>query len=358
MRFPLICLFIIFSLNSFASKVLDSIIVNEGPHVFLDSELNSFYLIENNQAKILDKVSGKEWFNNKYGFDPFEHLHYVNSPAYTDSYQFNGVENLLAVSDIHGQYDIFKEFLIAHKVIDSNLNWIFGNGHLVVLGDIMDRGDKVTEALWLTFKMESQALKSGGKVHYLTGNHELMVLDNDLRYIHEKYTQTTHILDKSIADLYGKNSLIGQWLGKRPVMVRINDILFVHAGVSPDLVDTQLSIEEVNSLFISDIYHHNKELVREDEFLNFITRTNGPVWYRGYFADEPLPQSKFDESLKFYGVNKIVVGHTSFSEIQHIYQGKLFGIDASLKYGKNGQVLILKNNTLLRGFKDGSTQNF
>ena len=36
----------------------------------------------------------------------------------------------------------------ADHIVDDGGNWAFGQGHLVVVGDVFDRGDEVTEILW------------------------------------------------------------------------------------------------------------------------------------------------------------------------------------------------------------------
>ena len=59
---------------------------------------------------------------------------------------------LIAVSDIEGNFEKFYKLLNANKVIDKNYNWIFGNGHLVIVGDLVDRGDHVTQCQWLRKK--------------------------------------------------------------------------------------------------------------------------------------------------------------------------------------------------------------
>ena len=45
-------------------------------------------------------------------------------------------------------------------IIDKNLNWKFGKGHLVVLGDIFDRGSMVTEVLWHLVWVRKASFKS------------------------------------------------------------------------------------------------------------------------------------------------------------------------------------------------------
>src|SRR4030042_1464802 len=89
------------------------------------------------------------------------------------AYYFNhdSVEKILVIWDIHGGYDSLVKLLINNSIIDIHLNWNWDKGHLVFLGDIFDRGDKVTEALWLIYKLDHQAMSQGGAVHLLYGNH-------------------------------------------------------------------------------------------------------------------------------------------------------------------------------------------
>jgi len=100
-------------------------------------------------------------------------------------------------------------------IIDKNLNWKFGTGHLVVLGDTFDRGDMVTEVLWHLFGLEKQAAKAGGMVYVLLGNHEALVLNKDLSYLNEKYKEVEVISNTNYFDLYSENSVLGRWLRNR-----------------------------------------------------------------------------------------------------------------------------------------------
>ena len=96
-------------------------------------------------------------------------------------------KKLLAVSDIEGNIEHLIQFLQFHKVIDMQYNWSWGTNHLLFNGDSVDRGDKVTELLWFMRKLQQQALKAGGIVHVVLGNHEAMILADDIRYTHPKY---------------------------------------------------------------------------------------------------------------------------------------------------------------------------
>ena len=94
---------------------------------------------------------------------------------------------IIALSDIEGNFNAFSSFLMANKVINKNFDWIFGNGHLVLLGDFMDRGTNVTQCLWLIYKLEQQAALQNGKVHFVIGNHEAMNLQGNVKYVAPKY---------------------------------------------------------------------------------------------------------------------------------------------------------------------------
>ena len=68
-------------------------------------------------------------------------------------------DKLIAISDIEGNFEKYYQLLYANKVIDTHYNWIFGNGHLDIVGDLVDRGDYVTQCLWLTYHLEQEADK-------------------------------------------------------------------------------------------------------------------------------------------------------------------------------------------------------
>ena len=68
-------------------------------------------------------------------------------------------------------------------MVDANLNWSGGNTHLVSLGDLIDSGPGSRKVVELLMKLEGQAEQAGGAVHLVLGNHEVMVMTGDLRYV-------------------------------------------------------------------------------------------------------------------------------------------------------------------------------
>lgn len=118
---------------------------------------------------------------------------------------------LFVVADTHGEYEILVQLLQNQGVIDGNLQWSFGSGHLVVLGDILDRGDRQTEILWLFYALEAAAEAASGGVHVLLGNHETHGwLGGDTRGLNPKYLHVAKVLGvDSYADLFGEDTVLG-----------------------------------------------------------------------------------------------------------------------------------------------------
>lgn len=261
-------------------------------------------------------------------------------------------EKIAALSDIHGQFDLMLELLQANKVIDQAGNWSFGKGHLVLAGDVFDRGPKVTEALWLLYNLEAQAQQAGGAVHMLLGNHEVMTLANDLRYLNKKYQDNAAQLASSYPALYDQSTVLGNWLRSKPVMTIINDHLFLHAGVDADLLKYGKDIAAINQQMQRGLAWSKPE-IKSDETLAYLFGSQGPIWFRGYFKNEAQTPEVLQQVLSHYQLQRIVVGHTTFDAIYQHYQGKVISIDSDIKSGKRAQVLFIEHGRILRADRFG-----
>ncbi len=267
---------------------------------------------------------------------------------------YSGVEKLVSLSDVHGQYDILIQLLKTHHVIGEENNWKYGTGHLMVIGDNFDRGDKVLDILWFLFHLQKEAHKAGGKVHVLLGNHEMMVLQGDLRYLHRKYRYTSGYFRTTYDQFFRKGSVLGDWLASHKVFTSINKNLFVHAGVSDTLLDLGYPIDEMNEIFRDQIIRQPEDSIYKDSVLSLLYMDQGPLWYRGYFDSAATNSIIIDDILGRLDQNKVIVGHTSLEEIQGMQSDKIIAIDCSIKLGYDGQVLILENNEFTIGELDGS----
>lgn len=90
---------------------------------------------------------------------------------------------VVAIGDVHGDYDAFVAILRQAGLLDARLRWSGGNATLVQTGDFLDRGPKPREVMDLLISLEKQAAKKGGRLVVLLGNHEMMNLIGDLRYL-------------------------------------------------------------------------------------------------------------------------------------------------------------------------------
>lgn len=268
-------------------------------------------------------------------------------------------EPIVALSDIESGFGAFRDFLVTHGVADSAMRWTFGTGHLVLVGDFVDRGASTTPVLWAAYALEQSARQAGGTVHFIVGNHEIKNLQGNFQTAEEKYFHIAGILGKQQSQLFDDDAFLGRWLASKNVVEVINGVAFVHGGLHPDITKYQLSIEEINRI-VREGYrtpYYSPVTVTQESFLR--SGTTGPAWYRGYFKDD-LTASDVARSLESVGANAVVVGHTLQGKVKVKHQGKVIAID--VKHPKDyltsfpfrrSEGLLIKDGTLFRLLDDG-----
>ena len=251
---------------------------------------------------------------------------------------WTGVERIVAVGDVHGDYEQFVKALRAAEVVDENANWIGGKTHLVQLGDVLDRGPDSRKAMDLLMKLEGQASKAGGAVHALLGNHEAMVLMGDWWYVHpgEEKAFGGEAEYKKALSAEGR---YGQWLRTHNAVIRINDVLFAHAGVTPSTA--RLSLGQINKAV-------REELAKGDSE-GLAMSYSGPLWDRSLaLGDGEQVATQLDEVLKRYGASRMIIGHTpSPKGIVSQAGGRLIRIDVGMcdYYGGPAACLVIEKGT-------------
>ncbi|MDH7444863.1 metallophosphoesterase [Aquimarina sp. 2201CG14-23] len=270
---------------------------------------------------------------------------------------YKNIDNVVALSDIHGQYDLAIDILKNNKIINNTLDWNYGKGHLVIVGDIFDRGSKVNEMLWLVYKLEKQAKNEGGRVHFILGNHEYMVLHKNLKYVDEEYLLITKLLDMDYDQLYSNRTIIGRWLRSKPTILKINEDIFVHGGISKDFLSSNsFNIKKINEVMRKSIGRSKEEMTAKGFYDNYFGK-KGPVWYRGYFRDN-LEDQHISKILKQIDSDHIIVGHCSNNEVVQLFDNKIFGVDSSIKKGEYGEVLFIEKGIYSRGTRNGRRVQF
>ncbi|MEP4147554.1 MAG: metallophosphoesterase [Halioglobus sp.] len=196
------------------------------------------------------------------------------------AYEVKTGSKVVAFADVHGAYDDWVSLLQEVGVVDDQLNWSGGKTHLVSVGDLIDRGPGSRQVVELLMKLDAQADKAGGAVHMTLGNHEVMVMTGDLRYV-SAAEFAAFADDESAADredlyaqyrryntggdeatvratfdeqfplgfaalrkAYSLDGHLGRWLIQQPFVIKVNDKVYMHGGIADSA--TGKSIKELN----------------------------------------------------------------------------------------------------------------
>lgn len=182
-------------------------------------------------------------------------------------------------------------------------------------GDMLDRGPKDRQVMDLLMALEKEALKSDGEVIVLLGNHEMIILQGDMRYVapetylsfadeksekrrQEAYQDYVKLLKRRAEALDEPSQITseserqwmqahppgfleyrkamepkgkyGRWLRERPAVVQVADTIFLHGGIHPNLAS--LKLKEINQRIQAEIEafdNYTEYMVKEKLILSF-----------------------------------------------------------------------------------------
>jgi hypothetical protein len=345
-------------------------------------------------------------------------------------------ERVVAIGDIHGAYDALVDILMRTGLIDERRDWVGEGVSFVQTGDFTDRGSRVRDVMELLMELEVQAEAAGDEVRLLLGNHEVMNLIGDDRSVMENpdiYASFTddasdnrrdkaydawrawrdrrrdalevlaeqhdivltadlvRFLDQSrdewmeahprglveYREAFSPEGRFGSWLRRLPMVARVGDSLFLHAGLSADYAE--MSIDQLNKLHWRKIKEWDKNRARLskrglilpwfswvetrmalelelrapqtvftrnlarsvwdslDGLLETVGSDNSPLWFRGY---SPPPRGLDDDELatlldltdRTHKVRRTVAGHTPLGEHEILERlgGRVFLIDTGM----------------------------
>jgi hypothetical protein len=270
--------------------------------------------------------------------------------------EYPGVKKQLVLSDIEGNFGAFRKLLQANGVIDSAFNWTFGDGHLVLIGDFVDRGEQVTEVLWLIYALEDKAKAAGGYVHYVLGNHEIMVLSGDIRYVHPKYKANSALLNEGYTSLFNEHTELGRWLRTKNIMEKVGDVLYTHGGISSEINKMNLNLAAINDL-TRPYYSDSSYVYPDQKLITLFDSKTSPFWYRGYYVGANLAtQQQVDSTLALYGVLQIATGHSIVGDhISSFYSGRVINTDLEHAKGRS-EALLIQDGKLYRVNAEGKKE--
>ena len=266
---------------------------------------------------------------------------------------------IVAIGDVHGGDTSFTAILQRTGLIDAQRQWRGGKAVLVQTGDVTDRGAGVRASLDLLMALERQASKAGGRVRMALGNHEVMNMLGETRDV------TPEIFasfggEAAYREAMGPKGRYGKWLRSHPAIIKIDDSLFMHAGINPDV--TTDSIDALNAHIrqqvdgwdraVADL--EREELVRPlapfEEVVGaaagaklplanvgatHLFHPDGLFWFRGYHTwTDAEGAEKVQGLLRRYRVKRLVTGHSVQRDgIRARFNGSIYLIDTGLLGG-------------------------
>lgn len=304
------------------------------------------------------------------------------SPASAQA-QWDNVSRIVVVADLEGDYDKFTDMLRTSQLIDAQNRWIGGAAHLVQLGDIPDRGPNTRMVMDLLIELEPQARRAGGYVHALIGNHEAMNVEGDLRYTdprefaafatrrservrNQYYTRFVRNLRRNPPaggapnidaayraqwdvehplgwvehrQAWAPTGRYGRWIATHDSVIRINDTLFLHAGLGPLYADAP---RPAMNDAVRTVIRGQRPQTYPD-----IAESGGPLWYRGLSQNpEAAETPNLENVLRAQGVARVIVGHTKVtSTVLPRFNGRVLVADIGVPRGHSDPhaFLIMEN---------------
>jgi hypothetical protein len=330
-------------------------------------------------------------------------------------------ESLVAIADVHGDFDDFVALLQHIGLIDKQNHWTGGKTTFVQTGDLLDRGPKPREVMDLMMALEKEAGQAGGRVVSLLGNHEMMNIMGDLRYVtpvnyasfadskseerqksaYQQYVKWRDNHGPLLAELpqpmeltegewmarhplgfveqreaFSPQGSYGKWLREHAALAKIGSVIFLHAGIHPNLAHLKLdtinahirdeikafdgakqdlqdqkvilpffTLQEMTAVVQAEVVAERKSRVSSDEqrqarivqFLGYgdwlSVRPDSPLWFRGYdqWTDEE-GAAQMSKILEAYDAAHVAVGHTVQKDgrIRSRFDGRVLLIDTGM----------------------------
>jgi hypothetical protein len=220
----------------------------------------------------------------------------------------------------------------------------------VQTGDEIDRADEDRDVLDLFERLIGEAQAAGGRVIALNGNHEIMNVQGDFRYVTPAAADAFRgvsprsplarsvvppFVDRAAAFLPG--GAYAEKLSRRDLVVVVGDSVFAHGGVLPDHVS--YGIARINAE--TRAWMHGGQA----QAPAIVTSERGPDWVRD-FSQDPVSEEEcalLGRALDALGAQRMVIGHTvQKSGISSACGERVYRIDVGLSRFYGGPIQILQ----------------
>jgi hypothetical protein len=344
----------------------------------------------------------------------------ANNPKYDRFGIYPAVKKLVCIGDIHGDLSVALKVLKLAEVIPQNSNmnnldnihWSGNDTWVIQLGDQIDRCrpeewddkdcivdfDEVVQdegsnraIIRLFFRLDDEARKVGGRLLGTLGNHELMNVDKDFRYVSpqeflewvppnertSKYTKDGYPLGyyHRLKAFQRGGNISKLYADRKKSIIIIGSYVFVHGGLSIELME-KYKIAEINDVVTRWLLNTDPEQTSvESKIFDEIFRQDddmSPFWCRIFAEEEDNPDNtarNFVRLLQLINKNNkllmpvkgMVISHTpQYMENKYLnsmYNDRLWRIDVGMSraFGpqdecgankmRKPQILIIHNDS-------------
>ncbi len=244
-------------------------------------------------------------------------------------------ERVVAIGDLHGDLAATKQALRLAGAIDEAGHWSGGKLVVVQTGDVLDRGDEDRLVFDMLQRLRREAAGAGGALITLSGNHEIMNVANDLRYVSEgSFDGFGGVTGRQAA--FRPGGAYARQLAEWPVVVQVGDSVFAHGGIL--LPHVAYGLDRINREISAWMLGERAEQPA------IMLAETAPVWTRLYSA-EPSEQdcAQLAQVLKALSARRMVVGHTPQQRgISSACAEQVWRIDVGMSHFYGGTVQVLQ----------------
>jgi hypothetical protein len=245
---------------------------------------------------------------------------------------------LIAIGDVHGDLAALRAALRLGGAIDAQDHWSGGALVVVQTGDLLDRGDDDREVLDAVERWSEEAARAGGAFVALNGNHEVMNVQGDFRYVTPGGFDDFHAFAPGAqgrAAAFAPGGPYARRLAGHLTVVIVGDTVFVHGGLLPSHV--AFGLDRLNEGV-------RAWMLGRGPLPTLMNDEQAPVWFRGYALDGSAEAcAVLGEALRAAGARRMVVGHTVQREgINSACDGRVWRIDVGLARYYHGPTEVLE----------------
>ena len=272
----------------------------------------------------------------------------------------------VVVGDVQGDFEALVTILVGAGLIDDDGKWAGRDSHLILMGDLIGGHKYSRLVLNLIIRLEGEAKRSGGAVHAILGNHDILPVQGKTekllkaeKELYKKF-EVRGARSQKMRSIFGGESEYGVWTSKRNTLLKVGEYLFVHAGLEEWALESDPG--RVNTTVRAWIKYWQgvgEKPPKETGWVVGRGREIGPLWQRSFkvkssrgafkhkSTGEAPHKELVEKVLSRYRARAVVLGHapvdTSEILLSHpTYGDRVILVDTRLSDSTRGRLSALE----------------